>query len=387
MCVCVMVNDILTEAIARREDDGFYTANQAAAAADDDQAIAALRAATTTNDDYESLKRFTDTVRGSIAETLHVLDHQRRPPPQPASCLAEVRCFAFFLRCLREVRDPWFQRVLEATAYLMEPLRALEARIADHIVDPLQFQACDQMLSAMTFHPQGMRMEHIHHIHEQLLSMQSGLSSIRTTRAQETNRNDCLFHLQLATSCIRKVLTKAKWRMDMDPHFELTHFRKQYRALLDPDDDDDDALYWPQSGFHLIEKLGALLPELGEPNPTEPNSDSESDADEGENLTLKQRIHAMLAELDDMRLHSFDPDDPRSFRCMAGQVMLQDLLLRIDDALEQRELERFMPRRLALAQALGPHTAPPPIAALGDDLVCKIAGMSLDAPPRLWWQT
>ena len=95
----------------------------------------------------------------------------------------------------------------------------------------------------------------------------------------------------------------------------------------------------------------------------------------------------MLAELDDMLQHSFDENDPRRFGCMAAPVMLQDLLLRIDDALQQRELAYAAPRRLALAQAFARHPlAPPPIAALGDDLVSAIAHMSVDAPPRwLWW--
>jgi len=373
------VRSIITAASARRERYSFYTANPAAAAADDDQTIAALRAATTTNDDCTSLRCFLDAVNSNITQALMRLEHQQRPPPRPRRSTARVRRFAFFLRCLREVHDPWFQRLLEATDYLMAPLRALEASIAAHIIDAEQLIDCNQMVFALGLLPHNMCAEHIHTIHQQLLSIQTRLSSIRITSAQTAARRTCLFYLSILIPCVITDLDKATQRRQMDPHLELADFRDQYRALLD---DADNVVFWPRSGYHIVSELCAILPELGEPNPTERILGS----DAGENLTLKQRIHAMLAELDDMRLHSFDEHDPRRFGCMAAQVMLQDLLLRIDDALEQRELAYAVPRRLALAQAFARHTAPPPIAAIGDDLVSTIARMSVSDPPRWWWR-
>jgi len=374
------VNKILAEAIARSSRLTFYTADPAAVADDDALALAAMKTAAATDDDHRSLRKFSrlvDSAAGNaIYRLVHNPIHQGAAPHAPLDCLAMVRRVAFLLRCLREVYEPWFLRVLQATDFFRGPLRALEAKIPETI-NSNEYLGYESMIESMLTDPNRVDIQHICDARDQLVAMQSKLSTVVRTRARTWPLDDALHFVTRTLGEVDWVLEIARERMRESAHGTLIRFRNESELLVE------------DSGGHFtftaVRQLATLLAQQSKPNPFS-SAPSTPTAEEGELGTLEERIRAMLAEIDGLIADPLlDEDDPRRFRWMAAAVLLEYLLLRIEDALQQREVEYAVPRRLAFAQSLAPHAAPrPPITALSDELVRKIAGMSLEGDPPGW---
>ena len=362
---------ILSVALQRRAPDAFYDAGPEAVAEDDALALAAMQAEAATDDNPIMLRLFASKLDLVADEAIRHLVHNPPTPDEPrhtpASCLAAVRRIAFCLRCIREVYEPWFLRILRDMDYFIGPLRALEGTD-----DPEQYMACKHRLTSMLSNPSCIDPQRLCDMGDQLRVLRSKMDPI-------TSSPDARLYVDDMLESVRCALTYAQNHMRDSPHLAMIRFRDQSGLLIE--DGSSSNLPRTQFTYTSIRRLAAQLVQLRDPSqfplpwaPAEQRRDHD-----GEFGTLEERIRAMLAEIDGLIADpDLEADDPRRFRWMAAQVLLAFLLLRVEDALRQREAER----RLALAQAFArprPGQAHAGIAGLGEDLVSSIAALSVKA--------